>query len=205
MRMYRLLLIVYFAVCTATDGYAYDFYSDGIFYNFGDNNTVSVTSGSIHYTGEVVIPSKVIHYSVSYNVTCIGGAAFSGCSGLTSITIPNSVTSIGDGAFYHCSGLTSVTIPNSVTSIGSLAFRGCSALTSITIPNSVTNIGNQTFQDCSSLTSITIPNSVTSIGSLAFRGCSGLTSITVSSGNMGIPNMIRATIVMLLLRHPPIH
>ena len=40
------------------------------------------------------------------------------CTGLTSITIPNSVTSIGGYAFYSCSSLTSVTIPDSVTSIG---------------------------------------------------------------------------------------
>ena len=97
--------------------------------------------------------------------------AFSYCSGLTSVTIPNSVTSIGWSAFENCSGLTSVTIPNSVTSIGNWAFSHCSGLTSITIPNSVTSIGNYAFSDCSGLTSITIPNSVTSIGSYAFRGC----------------------------------
>ena len=57
--------------------------------------------------------------------------AFSQCSGLTSVTIPNSVTSIGEKAFRDCSGLTSITIPNSVTSIGDYAFFDCSDLTSI--------------------------------------------------------------------------
>ncbi len=58
-------------------------------------------------------------------MTSIGNYAFRDCSGLTSVTIPNSVTSIGRSAFYNCNGLTSVTIPNSVTSIGKEAFYGC--------------------------------------------------------------------------------
>ena len=79
---------------------------------------------------------------------------YSGCSNLTSVTIPNSVTSIGNSAFAFCSNLTSVTIPNSVTSIGGYAFQRCSSLTSVTIPNSVTSIGDYAFSGCSSLTSI---------------------------------------------------
>ena len=107
--------------------------------------------------------------------------AFSGCSGLTSLTIPSSVTEIGSYAFEDCSGLTSLTIPSSVTSIGWYAFEGCSGLTSLTIPSSVTEIGRETFMGCSGLTSLTIPSSVTSIGWSAFSGCSGLTSLTIPS------------------------
>ena len=115
-------------------------------------------------------------------VTSIGGSAFSGCSDLTSVTIPDSVTSIGDYAFYWCSGLTSVTIGNGVTSIGDYAFSGCSGLTSVTIGNGVTSIGKCAFEVCSGLTSVTIPDSVTSIGGSAFSGCSGLTSVTIGGG-----------------------
>ena len=82
---------------------------------------------------------------------------FSGCSGLTNITIPDGVTSIGSYSFLGCSGLTSITIPDSVTSIGSSAFYNCSSLTSITIPDSVTSIGSSAFYGCSNLTSMTIP------------------------------------------------
>ena len=126
--------------------------------------------------GTVTIPSSIS----SLPVTSIGNQAFDGCSGLTSVIIPNSVTSIGNLAFYYCGGLTSVTIPNSVTSIGDAAFLYCSRLTSVTIPNSVTSIGSLAFSSCS-LTSVTIPNSVTSIGSGAFQSCFGLTSVTIGS------------------------
>jgi hypothetical protein len=119
-------------------------------------------------------------------VTIIGQAAFTFCTGLTSVTIPNSVTSIGIEAFYGCKGLTSVTIPDSVTGIGSYAFQNCTGLTSVTIPNSVTSIGSYALKNCSGLTSVTIPNSVTSIGIEAFYGCTGLTSVTIGSGATSI-------------------
>ena len=97
------------------------------------------------YTGTYIIPN---------GIESIAGAAFSGCSGITSVTIPNSVTSIGHSAFYKCYGLTSVTIPNSITSIESSAFYGCTGLTSITIPDNVTNIKSSAFSGCSNLTSV---------------------------------------------------
>ena len=78
------------------------------------------------YSGAIVIPEYVVYDGITYSVTSIGDWAFSNCSGLTSVTIPNSVTSIGICAFYNCSGLTSVTIPNSVTYIGTDAFMVCS-------------------------------------------------------------------------------
>ena len=109
--------------------------------------------------------------------TSIGWFAFYGCTGLTSITIPDSVTSIGWSAFSGCSSLTSVTIPDSVTSIDRYAFCDCSGLTSVTIGNSVMSIGKEAFYGCSGLTSIIIPNSVTSIGQNAFYRCSSLTSV----------------------------
>ena len=110
-------------------------------------------------------------------MTSIGENAFSYCSGLTSVTIPNSVTSIGNYVFWRCSGLTSVTIPNSVTSIGEYGFYECSGLTSVTIGNSVTSIGNFAFSGCSGLTSVTIGNSVTSIGTWAFNRCDSLKNV----------------------------
>ena len=135
---------------------------------------------------EIHIPSQIDYGHYTYDVTSIGEGAFQLCSGLTSITIPNSVTRIGNAAFSGCDGLTSITIPNSVTSIGYYAFYDCSSLTSLTIPNSVTSIGSGAFSSCSNLISITIPNNVTGIGHWAFDGCSGLTSLTIPNSVTGI-------------------
>ena len=70
--------------------------------------------------------------TVKYGITSIGESAFSGCIGLTELTLPNSVTSIGNAAFSYCRGLTELTLPNSVTSIGESAFYLCSDLSKIT-------------------------------------------------------------------------
>ena len=91
-------------------------------------------------------------YNIEFGwTTTIIENAFSGCPGLTSITIPSSVTSIGDGAFYDCRNLTSITIPSSVTSIGGSAFSSCSNLEIMNcLCSSAPTVNNLTFGDSSS-------------------------------------------------------
>ena len=100
-------------------------------------------------------------------------------AGCKNTIIPNSVTSIGGSAFSGCRGMTSIEIPNSVTSIGERAFSGCYGLTSVKIPNSMTSIDSYVFQNCIGLISIEIANSVTSIGESSFYGCSRLRYMSV--------------------------
>ena len=146
------------------NGYVDDF----LVYADASKTTLRVCSAAAE--GDITIPNSV---------TSIGGSAFMGCSGLTSVTIPNSVTSIGYGAFRGCTSLTSVMIPNSVTDIGMYTFCDCTGLTSVTISNSVPGISKATFSGCSGLTSVTLPNSVKWIGESAFSGCSSLTFVTI--------------------------
>ena len=163
---------------------------DGITYRLNDGGTATViakTSGK--YSGDIIIPSNVTYGQETYTVTGIGEKAFYRCTGLKSITIPDSVESIGASAFEGCSSLTSITIPSGVTSIANSTFHGCSGLTSIKIPDKVTSIEASAFSSCSGLTSIKIPDKVTEIGNNAFAGCGGLTSIKIPSGVESIQNL----------------
>ena len=136
-----------------------------------DNNSYSVSGCKKSASGALTIPATCS----GKPVTGIGESAFQNCTGLTSVTIPNSVEHIGDSAFDYCTGLTGITIPDSVIVIDNDAFSHCCGLTGVTIPNSVTSIGSFAFANCIGLTSVIIPKNVTSIGFNAFYCCPNLT------------------------------
>ena len=70
----------------ATSGYYEYTVSDG---------KATITDVSTSISGSITIPTTL----GGYPVTSIGSHAFSGCTGLTSVTIGNGVTSIDDSAF----------------------------------------------------------------------------------------------------------
>lgn len=185
LRVWLLLVALY--VC-ASNAFAYTII-DGIYYDLdGNNYTASVTHGTgnstiYSYAGNMTIPSSVYYLGRYFTVKSIGKAAFKGCSGLQSITIPNTVKVIDEEAFYGCRELTSITIPDELITIKDNAFYGCKGLTSFTIPDAVQIIGSNAFYGCSGLTSIIIPSNVRVIGDNPFSGCTGLTSIIVDDNN----------------------
>ena len=146
---------------------AYDCKVDGIYYNLNKTDkTASVTKGIYRgiYSGNIIIPETITYSNTTYSVTSIGSLAFDGCTGLTSVVIPNSVTSIGAGAFSSCSGLTSVVIDKNNGTYDSR--DNCNAI--------IESSTNKLVAGCKSTI---IPNSVTSIGGWAFIDCSGLTKL----------------------------
>ena len=111
-------------------------------------------------------------------ITSMGGSVFQGCTSLESINWPTGMTTIPSSTFYGCTSLANFEIPTNITSIGSSAFRGCTSLSNVTIPTNITSIGNHAFYGCEALTQVHIPASVTSIGSDCWTNCSSLTEVT---------------------------
>ena len=126
----------------------------------GSAQAQSVTIEGIEYTVDMYVKTAVVTNAeqniktanvlatvnidgMDYAVTAIGDFAFSYCSALQSITLPEGVQTIGDGAFYSCSALQSVTLPEELQNIDISAFFGCSALQSITLPEGLQSIGSR--------------------------------------------------------------
>lgn len=208
-----------FAITTLyADSYS-NFYVNRIGYRFlnyyvykGDSLVEPVAvSQYFGYSTSVNIPDSVTFDGKVYPIVEIWDA-FTDCSSLTSITIPNSVWRITNSAFKGCSSLTSITIPSSVTKIGHSIVSGCgkldtviwnvknctiesgsenypfydekgeSSISSFIFGNGVENIPDYLCYGLNKLTSVTIPNSVQSVGVCAFANCKYLEEVSFGTG-----------------------
>ena len=159
-------------------------------------------------SGNLIIPDSVTHNGTKYPVTFILAAAFSGCTNLTSVVIPNTIMYIDKCSFAGCSSLTSVNLPNSILQIGDGAFAECNSLTSVNFPNSITFVGSNIFKGCNNLTtpvyndhlfvflpysysgSYSVPEGITTVCSGAIRNCPGLTSLTLPVSFDSMPDIL---------------
>ena len=185
----------------------HDFEVDGIYYKVVNDtsNEVKVTykgndckDYSHEYSGVVVIPNKLTYESKNYTVTEIDDYAFSGCSKITSISIPNSVWNIGFCAFSGCEGLKEIHISDLAAwcelsfydildYVGDSPFHYATELylngklvTDLVVPNNVTHIGAHTFERYEKLRSVVLHEGIEAIYKSAFYGCTNLTDIKFS-------------------------
>lgn len=108
-------------------------------------------------------------FEIPVGITAIAPDAFSGCTGLTGVTMPEGLRSIGENAFAGCTALTEISIPDTVTQIGDGAFGGCAAVTIVGLPSGIDEIGSRVFADCASLTEIDIGKNIEQISATAFE------------------------------------
>lgn len=192
-RFWGILLLTLLLNMVGTKVFAHDIAvanDDGvtIYYYWTNNHTeLEVSYRGSHYddysneyTGNIVIPESVVYEGNTYPVTRIGFHAFQYCSGLASITIPNSVSSIGDDAFFGTAWYKNQ--PNGLVYAGNVAYRYKGTMppkTHVEIKEGTLGISDFAFEGCSGLISISIPSSVTNIGENAFVSCSGLEKVIV--------------------------
>ena len=119
---------------------------------------------------------KTVDFSACTNFTTFGQQVFIGCTGLETITLPNTLTSMGGSVFQNCTSLKSINWPTAITTIPNYTFYGCTNLT-FEIPSNITSIGSNAFRDCVNITAVNAP-AVESIGDNAFYNCTALTTFT---------------------------
>lgn len=122
------------------------------------------------YKKDATIQTCNIHADTKY----ISSSAFSDCSQLYSVNIPEGLLGIGANAFNVCPKLTTFVIPNGVKKINDYTFYGCSGLVSISIGTGVESIGAYAFYGCEDLSYGSFPANLKSIGNMAFSGCKNL-------------------------------
>jgi len=138
--------------------YAADFVVDGIAYDScavdGDNRAlrVVVLPDESRYTGDIVIPQKVLYKGAEYHVATFDTRDMWDKENLTSVVINAEVTEIPSEFFGGCIALKQITLPKTLTTILERAFYGCTSLTSFSIPSKVTFVASDAFLDCSNIT-----------------------------------------------------
>lgn len=127
------------------------------------NNEENWENGVL-YMGKILVKAKETiagSYEIKEGTTIISENAFSNCTALTDIVMPNSVTQIKHNAFTDCTALNSVVFSSNLTHIGESAFYNCASLKDMHIPDSVTSVGDGFLYGCNALETLSTGNGIT--------------------------------------------
>ncbi len=155
---------------------------EGAFYDTAHyNNPDNWQSGLLYINNCLIRADKGItgKYQVNNGTTLIADGAFSGCTKVTSISLPASAINIGTAAFSDCTSLSSINLPEKITHISDKMFCNCTSLSGFTFGKNIRSIGEGAFSGCTGFTSITIPSTITKIKSAAFGSCTNLYRIAL--------------------------
>ena len=184
--MYRFVLVIimgFIPICLSAESnrqlYKSDFEVDSIFYTIHEDGVyVSAESAwydsvflwdyysydtvkaSASYHGDVLIPQTVSFLDTIYTVVGIESYAFKSCSGLQSVTIPETVRLLGEECFYGCANMDAISLPESLQRIEQRAFWGCRKLRELLIPDGVEFLGDNFMTCCTNLTRVVIPEKI---------------------------------------------
>lgn len=174
--------------------YYFDSVNQNIVITFPGTNADHWPASYTKPTGDLTVPDSVEHFGTTYSVGKINYFAFKECSGLTSLSLPETISEIGTGAFSNCSGLTGdLVIPDAVAYINVDAFKNCRGLNSVHIGSGLVAVRNWAFAYCRGLTSVMFnADSCTVAGesaiSQAFSNCPNITSFTFGENVKHIPD-----------------
>ena len=112
-------------------------------------------------------------------VTNLYNNLFDGCSGITSIALPNTLKTIDAYVFHKCTGLIDIEIPEGVTKIGNNSFENCTKLANVSLPASLEIIEPYLFHNCISLAHIDLKEGLSTIKTHAFDMCESLEDMTI--------------------------
>lgn len=154
---------------------------DGAFRKLG-LKTVKLPSGLKRLGAAFTGCSMLTEIALPEGIRQIARDCFNGCSRLEKISLPQSLETIGNDAFLGCEQLRKIEIPEKVTELGNTAFAGCRSLEEVRIPEGVQALKSWSFRDCMMLKSVTLPESLRKIGGECFKGCVSLETVRLPEG-----------------------
>ena len=144
--------------------------------------------GQVSYCGAFSNCTALESVILPEGLVSIGDGVFGGCTSLSAINLPSTLKEIGAAAFINCNSITYLNMPDGLTSIGIYAFQGCGSLESAAFPSTLQTLGYGAFLSCTSLASVKLPQGLSSIGVGMFDGCSALKHLDLPGGIASIGN-----------------